>query len=785
MTLKRIISILLAFTAIISFLPIYICSESGEAGIHLSASLSDNAQYIEFKLSCTQDFKDELYTLYGTNKVELFGLLPYQSTDNLSDMNPLLEDIKLDNEKTVRLSLGSDNIHRGYILCVKKEETVILPPAQSPDDVVDTSPVESDAETNDRVTENIITYIPLTEKIYVEGIYKRAENKQDFPNFTSKKGLNISLFTDAQLLGTSHTVINIYLNEYVSSKETDIYEEIDGQRVYFNKNSIALLDHTVKIYSDAGINVIFNYALSQPTGTESGSMLSLYPQGRSNSAIGYSMNCDTKDSYIILSACAKLFSARYSIDSDFGFVGSYIIGYEINSQNTYYSDLHSDIDKFVSSYADVVRIFANYAYSEFENSKIYISLNNKFNVSDPDGNFSGREIIEKFNALLNEQGNFGWNVCINPYNENISSPLFTSEASSVNTIDTPYITMNNIGVLTSMLSEPKYYYLGKSRSVLLGEVAYTSGSGTESEQTLQAASYAYAYFKAECDPLIDAIIYNRHVDSELEQNKFGLYFNISGSSSPSVAKKIYEVFKYIDTDKAEEICEFALPVFGADGWGELIYGCSVSKLGKRKIIDKTSMDASDVNKNITYESIYNYEVNSFYPSDNAHSVEYTDNGILISTYKCDSTEYRGVYHSLTDIDNAVYLHLNISAQSEQYSGISNVMVRITGTDDDGMTVIYEGTAQINANTPTELYFDISEFSHDCVVSNIKVWSKPFTSNTADDYSIVISSLDICKKKSIINAFTITLTVILVALFCCACVFLVKFFKSSKGKKPIK
>ncbi len=784
MTSKRIISILLAFTAIISLMPVYTYSESGEADINLSASLSDNAQYIELKLSCTTEFTDELYTLYGTKKVELFGLLPYQSEDELSDMNPLAEDIKLENEKTVRIPLGSDNIHRGYIICIKKEETVILPPS-SDNDSSDTASADNAVETEEQITENVVTYIPLTKKTYVEGVYKRAESDSAYPEFTSKKGLNISLFTDAQLLGTSHTLLNIYLNEYVSAKETDTYTEIDGQRIYFNKNNVSLLDHTVKIYSDAGINVIFNYALSQPTGAESDAMLSVYPKNMSDDATGYSFNCDSRDAYIILSACAEFFSSRYSAGGGIGFVGSYVIGYEINSQNTYYSDYHGDIDKFISSYADVVRIFANYAYGKFANSRIYISLNNKFNVSDPDGDFSGRELIEKFNALISKQGDFGWNICLNPYNENISSPLFTTETGSANNIDTPYITMNNIGVITSMLGEPKYYYHGKSRSILLGEVAYTSGSGTESEQTLQAASYAYAYFKAECNPAIDAIIYNRHVDSELEQNKFGLYFNVSGSSSPSVTKKIYEVFKYIDTDKAEEICAFALPVFGVDGWGELIYGCSVNKLVKRKIIAATSMNTADVNKNITYSSIYNYEVNSFYPSDNAHSVEYTNDGILISTYKCDGTEYRGVYHSLGNIGNGIYLHLKVAAMSEQYSGISNVMVRITGIDDEGMTVVYEGTAQINANTPTELYFDISEFSRSCISENIKIWTKPFTSNTADDYNIVISALDVCEKKNVINVFTVTITVILIALFCCACVFTVKFFKSSNNKKAIK
>ncbi len=773
MSLKKTTAFLCALLLVLSCIPFVGVHSVGETDIELSASLSDNAQYIDFEISCDGDDIKAVSDKYGSDEVYLLGALPYQSFEDPNVNEPLTDSVSLGDGRHIRLALGSDNLYKSYVICAKKVETVILPP---------TGDELGGAETGVQYTEQVTTYVPLTERVYIKNISLGAKCTDPYPTYSSKKGLDIRLFTDAQMLGVSHTIINIPINEYISPSESDICVAIGGHDVYFNKNKLALLDHKVKIFSDSGINVIFNFVLTPPADSYDNTILSLYTDKRSDNASYYGFCCTDETGYTLLSASAALFTSRYTPDSGKGFVGSFIVGYEINSPSTYFTSTHADTDSFISDYADILQLFSAYAYSAYSNARVYISLNNRFNTDEGERDISGRIVIDKLNELFKKRGDSPWRICIDPYNVNISSALFSGETQSGDDAGAKYITMNNIGTLTKMLADPKYYTDSIPRYVLLGEVGYTSGSGSMSDQTLQAASYAYAYLKAECDELIDAMIYHSQVDSELEENDFGLYFNDTDTGEAADKKKIYEVFKYIDTEYAESVCSFALPVFGVQGWGELIYGCSIDKLYKRKIIEKTPIYPADITEELISTSIYEKDKISPYPSDNVYSIEYKNGAVHIVTYDTDPVEYRGIYHSLGGTGNCKYIRLKLSTHSEIYKNMSNVMIRLIGVDDEGKTVVYEGTSQINADTETELFFDISEFSDVAIAQYIKVWAKPFVNTNADDYEINITALDMCEVKNGNTALTVTLSIIMTALAALAVVFLVKFLTSLKRKK---
>ncbi len=83
----------------------------------------------------------------------------------------------------------------------------------------------------------------------------------------------------------------------------------------------------------------------------------------------------------------------------------------------------------------------------------------------------------------------------------------------------------------------------------------------------QAAAFVYAYYIAENDPYIDAMILSRETDAAEEVSQ-GLALGLSYKDGRK--KMIYDVFKYIDTDQAEKYTQFALDYIGISDWSEVI-----------------------------------------------------------------------------------------------------------------------------------------------------------------------------------------------------------------------
>ena len=85
----------------------------------------------------------------------------------------------------------------------------------------------------------------------------------------------------------------------------------------------------------------------------------------------------------------------------------------------------------------------------------------------------------------------------------------------------------------------------------------------------QAAAFVYAYYIAESNPYIDALILSRETDAAEEVSQ-GLALGLSYQNGRR--KMIYDVFKYIDTDQEEEYTGFALDYIGISDWSEVIEG---------------------------------------------------------------------------------------------------------------------------------------------------------------------------------------------------------------------
>ncbi len=784
-------AILILILLVTAFTPCTVINAYNSADISLSAELSDNGQYINFTLDMREGFSESLYEAYGSDELSLFSLLPYESIDDFSYLLPLTSEIKNVNRQIIRLNIDDDSLYRSYFIAVKKIELIAPIPEETTPDTEDITHIDevdetqsSDAETGEPpVFEEKISYVPLTSPIYVTSQENASINRTPYPLFTSKKGLDIQLNTDAQRLGISHTVINIALNEYLSTDtKNDCYVKINDELIYFDKNAVSLLDHKVKVYSDAGINVIFNFVLTPP-GTSLNSHISeMYYKDRNDDANYFAINVSNKTGYTLARACAEFFTTRYTLGSKKGFVGSYIIGYEINSNALTNSMGPMPLSEYIFEYSKLLRIFTTAAISSYSNSKIYISLGNSFaspsaSSPDPTLDYSSRDILQILNEKISADGDIPWRLCVNPYSSDTGKSSFWTDNNAIDTVDSPSVSMKNIGMLSKFLNQPLYYYSGKPRSILIGEIGYSSEGGASYDQSQQAAAFSYAYLKAETDPFIDAMIYHRQIDSDRENGKFGLY---SVSASNTLEQKlIYNVFKDIDTDKSAEVTAFALDLIGADSWGELITGYNESLLTKHSVICESSVPYSSLPKRKTVTSIVDISQNAFYPSDNTYSIEDLDNSVKVVTYDTRSSEYRGISHTFeSPVSNIDYLKIKLTAYGTDFHGASEVMVRITGKDKDGKRLVYEGVAQVNNELESELYFPVTEYFETSKAESIKIWCRPFTDSQVNDYCFMISEISSVTNGRNGGIIIISIVLALVFLAIVAVVLFYLFFKTS-------
>ena len=204
------------------------------------------------------------------------------------------------------------------------------------------------------------------------------------------------------------------------------------------------------------------------------------------------------------------------------------------------------------------------------NARVYISLDQQWNRElTGNSSYNSKAILDEFNAQITEEGNIGWGLAHHPYSIPMTWPKFwdmsgQDERLVKDTEDTSVVTIYNIGVITDYLQKEEFLDPdGQVRHFLLSEMGFSSAYGEDA----QAAAVVYANYIAENDPYIDALILSRETDAAEEVSQ-GLALGLSYQNGRK--KMIYDVYKYIDTDQAEEYTQFALDYIGLSDWSEVI-----------------------------------------------------------------------------------------------------------------------------------------------------------------------------------------------------------------------
>ena len=393
---------------------------------------------------------------------------------------------------------------------------------------------------------SVVAYVPAAEYNYA------------YPGAAGKKGLYIcpGMEEDALELGIQHATINLSVGDFMPSSAYRnnthcISYQYEGSKYWFSKQAINRYDTELKRLAKG--NVLVTAILLLPNRTDGLKSL-IYPAARNKSANYYQWNMKNPDAVRALRAIVTFFQRRYSAPSGPRIVG-WIVGNEVNNTGVWNWAGPISMDEYVDLYAAQVAQVYSAARSVYANARIYMCLDHYWKAGNGAYWYAGKEVLKKFASCMAKRGlgNGTWCIAYHPYNISQYEPnIMSTSASVTNDENTRIITMKNLKVLTKYVR--KHYSEGCR--IILSEQGYsslTSGRDTSKEQ---ARNIALAFYIAQQNNMIDALILHRQVDHTAEEERFGLYTSWGGENA-ALPKLSWTAYKYADTTRVSSETRYA------------------------------------------------------------------------------------------------------------------------------------------------------------------------------------------------------------------------------------
>ncbi|MFI7052221.1 DUF5722 domain-containing protein [Streptosporangium canum] len=583
---------------------------------------------------------------------------------------------------------------------------------------------------------------------YADDLRFPSANDAPYPQVPGKKGLQVQMTDDAEEIGVEHAGINLALDSVMmagpGAAGNTIEHVSQGRTYYFDKGAVAGLDAQVKPLSDNGVLVNLIAIVYDNKAANSAAPKLIHPEAERGKGTVYAFDVKTAEGEGYFTAAMEFFAQRYSrADAKYGRAWGWIVGNEIDAQQYWYNMGPQDRDVFLEQYTRAMRLTWQAVRKSDANARVYTSLTHFWTGAvgdDPKYTYKGRDVVEGLNALTKAQGDFDWNIAHHPYPENLFNPAFWNDKTATDSFDTLRITFKNIELLPRYLAQQHLLHDGRPRRVILSEQGLNSQDYTDEQLKLQAAAYAYAYYKIAFAEGIDSFILHRHVDHKQEGGlRLGLWTWDDGHAAPSNAgdrKPVHEVFAYIDTERSLEVTEFAKKIIGISDWKDVIPGFDPAKLATRKLPATVGvqLDARPALERVV--SDFERDTGGWRPSDNAAAVERVavDGGHALRVrfdrdlpgWSMYAKSYKGTDLPLDrPLDASLRSQLSVSVRVpenaddgfEQGNAFS-AKVRVYGPDGE----VAEGVGAVDpARGWNRLTLDLSRWAGRKAISRVKVW----------------------------------------------------------------
>lgn len=408
-------------------------------------------------------------------------------------------------------------------------------------------------------------YSVISPKSYVSNPEKLSTNTAAYFVPGTKKGIQATDINELTDTKSKTVFFNLYISDLMRKDSGVETYKYNGKTYHFN--GLYGYVYLVQQCNAKGIQVTAQISIDRNASTQS------FITGNSPYAetAYYGWNIDNSTTRQTMEAMFAYLGEKFGKNNCY--ISNWILGNEVNSASGYYYVGNVSFSKFISMYSEAFRCLYNAVKSSRGSSKVFICLDNCWNQKNAFTIcYSARSTLESFAAKISDmQKDVNWNLAYHAYNQPLSDSQFWSGANaSMFTSDantTTFITMRNIQTLTDYVKNR----FGSNTRIILSEQGFSSTYGGQANQ---AAAIALAYYKAACNPMIDAFIIRSYKD-EAHEVAQGLAMGLKDANGKK--KTAYNVFKNMDSSNSLKYTEKVLKS-QVGNWKSLVPGYSTGKI---------------------------------------------------------------------------------------------------------------------------------------------------------------------------------------------------------------
>ena len=408
-------------------------------------------------------------------------------------------------------------------------------------------------------------YSVISPKSYVSNPEKLSTNTAAYFVPGTKKGIQATDINELTDTKSKTVFFNLYISDLMRKDSGVETYKYNGKTYHFN--GLYGYVYLVQQCNAKGIQVTAQISIDRNASTQR------FITGNSPYAetAYYGWNTDNSPTRQTMEAMFAYLGEKFGKNNCY--ISNWILGNEVNSASGYYYVGNVSFSKFISMYSEAFRCLYNAVKSSRGSSKVFICLDNCWNQKNAFTIcYSARSTLESFAAKISDmQKDVNWNLAYHAYNQPLSDSQFWSGANaSMFTSDantTTFITMRNIQTLTDYVKNR----FGSNTRIILSEQGFSSTYGGQANQ---AAAIALAYYKAACNPMIDAFIIRSYKD-EAHEVAQGLAMGLKDANGKK--KTAYNVFKNMDSSNSLKYTEKVLKS-QVGNWKSLVPGYSTGKI---------------------------------------------------------------------------------------------------------------------------------------------------------------------------------------------------------------
>ena len=408
-------------------------------------------------------------------------------------------------------------------------------------------------------------YSVISPKSYVSNPEKLSTNTAAYFVPGTKKGIQATDINELTDTKSKTVFFNLYISDLMRKDSGVETYKYNGKTYHFN--GLYGYVYLVQQCNAKGIQVTAQISIDRNASTQR------FITGNSPYAetAYYGWNTDNSTTRQTMEAMFAYLGEKFGKNNCY--ISNWILGNEVNSASGYYYVGNVSFSKFISMYSEAFRCLYNAVKSSRGSSKVFICLDNCWNQKNAFTIcYSARSTLESFAAKISDmQKDVNWNLAYHAYNQPLSDSQFWSGANaSMFTSDantTTFITMRNIQTLTDYVKNR----FGSNTRIILSEQGFSSTYGGQANQ---AAAIALAYYKAACNPMIDAFIIRSYKD-EAHEVAQGLAMGLKDTNGKK--KTAYNVFKNMDSSNSLKYTEKVLKS-QVGNWKSLVPGYSTGKI---------------------------------------------------------------------------------------------------------------------------------------------------------------------------------------------------------------